>query len=168
MFSKQIQGNDVSQHLTQEFSFPHVFRYNFPDLPLRSLGGNSHPKYTKSFVPLSLPHIFGMGSRARYDRKCDPMPSIECDPDETNQETADRSRSILFEDAHISQVVTEAFRQEVPLAKRANSVWSQCGASWDSDRSASFAEREAVRIFGEVADVQDLTSTEIDSSDISI
>ena len=27
----------LQKHLTQEFSFPHVFRYNFPDLPLRSL-----------------------------------------------------------------------------------------------------------------------------------
>ena len=54
MFSKQIQGNDVSQHLTQEFSFPHVFRYNFPDLPLRSLGGNSHPKLISLYETLEV------------------------------------------------------------------------------------------------------------------
>ena len=79
------------------------------------------------------------------------MPTIGETPDERHHETIDRSRTILFEDAHLSQIVTEAFRCEVGIAKGEGSVWSEFGAAWNSDRSADAALREASCIFGDLS-----------------
>ena len=59
MFSKQIQGNDVSQHLIQEFSFPHVFRYWASRFATAIYSVETRiPSYVSIWNPGSLRHHF--------------------------------------------------------------------------------------------------------------
>ena len=58
-----------------------------------------------------LPHLFVMGSRARFDEKWDSMPSIGEDVSPAATSTPVRSRAILFEDAHVSTLTSIVFEQ---------------------------------------------------------